>query len=175
MPKQKPTEPTLEAADSREPDGACDSECVIGEDPLEFDLYSEENRTSYKDGDKAALFRVLVHCALFRRAIPEWASEALDLSYRAALTGEIRSWDHVFGRPWQQERPRAQRRAVQTQARKWQVWMLVRALHEEEGKPPIDNILFERVAEQLGLGRSTVGNLYGQVERAVRRVRSSKG
>jgi hypothetical protein len=80
--------------------------------------------------------------------------------------GEIRSWDDVFGGPWEQEGPRAQQRAVRTQSRKWEVWKLVHALHEGEGKPPIDNVLFERVGKELGIGgKSTVAALYTGVAR----------
>ena len=43
-------------------------------------------------------------------------------------------------------------------------------LHKGEGKPAIDNKLFEKVGRQLGIGgKSTVAALYGEVERAVRR------
>jgi hypothetical protein len=173
MPKQKPAARTSKASAGRRRGGAC--ERVMEDEELDFDLYSEENRKSYEDGDKAALLRVLMQCALFRRAMPEWAALAFDFIYRAALVGEIRSWDEAFGRPFQQERAVAQQRGTQTQSRKWQVWKLVRELHEGEGKPPIDNELFERVGRELRIGgKSTVADLYGQVQRALRRARSGR-
>jgi hypothetical protein len=174
MPKKKLTAHNSKAAAGRKRGGACDSEPVMEDEPLDFDLESEENRKSYKASDKTALLRMLVQCALFRRAMPEWASQAFILIYRAALAGGIRSWDDVFGQPWQPEKPRAQQRRVRTQARKYEVWMRVRQLHEGEDKPAIDNALFELVGRQLGIGsKSTVAALYGQVERALRRIRSS--
>jgi hypothetical protein len=175
MPKQKLTAGASKAAGGRKNRGSRGSERAVTGDALDHDWYSEENRKSYEAGDKTALLRALVHCALFRRAMPEWASQAFVLIYRAALAGEIRSWDDVFGRPWRQEKSRAQQRGVRTQSWKWEVWKLVQELHEGEGKPPIDDVLFERVGRRLGIGgKSTIKALYGQVERAVRRVRSSK-
>jgi hypothetical protein len=147
----------------------------MNDEPLDFDLSSEENRKSYEEGDRTALLRVLMQCVLFRRPLPEWAARTFDLIYRAALAGEVQSWDDVFGRPWQQGSHRAQQRAVRTQSQQWQVWKLVRELHEGEGKPPIDDALFERVGRELGIGgKSTVKVLYGRVERAAQRLRSSK-
>jgi hypothetical protein len=146
---------------------------MMEDETLDFGLYSEENRKSYEEGDKTALFRALAQCALFRRTMPEWASAEFVSIYRAALIGEIRSWDDVFGRPFQQEKPRVQRRSVRTQAWKWEVWKLVHKLHEGKGKPPIANESFERVGRQLGIGiKSTVAALYGRVERALPRIRS---
>jgi hypothetical protein len=95
------------------------------DDRIDFDSHCEENRTSYEAEDKTALLRMLVHCALFRRTMPEWAASAVVSIHRAALAGEIRSWNDVFGRPWQQERPRAQRRSLRTRTWKWEVWKLV--------------------------------------------------
>jgi hypothetical protein len=176
MPNHRPTARTTKAAAGRQCGGTGDdSERVIEDDAFDFNLYAQENRKSYEEGDKAALLRVIEQCALFRRALPEWASHSFDSIYRAALAGKIESWDDVFGRPYQQEKGRAQQRSVRTQSQKWQVWTLVRELHEGEGKPPIDNALFERVGRKLGIGgKSMIADLYGQVERAARRVRSRK-
>jgi hypothetical protein len=144
------------------------------DDRIDFDLNCEENRTSYQAEDKTALLRMLVQCALFRRTMPEWAASAVVSIHRAALAGEIRSWNDVFGRPWQQERPRAQRRSLRTRTWKWEVWKLVHELHEAEGKP-IDNKLFEKVGRKLAIGgKSTVAALYGEAEQAFRRVLGSK-
>jgi hypothetical protein len=174
MAKRKLTGRTPKAGTGRKSSGARDGK-RSEDDRIDFDLYSDENRASFEAEDKTALFRVLTLCALFRRPLPEWASAAFISIYRAALAGEIRSWDDVFGRPWEQEKRGAQQRGVRTQSWKWEVWKLVHELHEGEGKPPIDDALFERVGKELGIGgRSTVKALYGRVERAFRRVRSSK-
>src|SRR6516165_10312748 len=103
------------------------------------------------------------------------AASAVVSVYRAALAGEIRSWNDVFGRPWQQERPRAQRRSIRTRMWKWDVWKLVHELHEAEGKPPIHNKLFEKVGRKRGIGgKPTSAALYGEAEQAFRRVLVSK-
>jgi hypothetical protein len=107
--------------------------------------------------------------------MPEWAAGELVSIHRAALTGEIRSWNDVFGRPWQQERPRAQRRSLRPRTWKWEVWKLVHELHKGKGQPPIDNKLFEEVGRELALGgKSTVAALYGEAEQAFRRVRGGQ-
>jgi hypothetical protein len=145
----------------------------VEDEQVGFDLHCEENGKSYEEGDKTALLRMLVHCAFYRRTMPEWAVSAVVSIYRAALAGEIRSWNDVFGRPWQQERPRAQRRSLRTRTWKWEVWKRVHELHKGEGKP-IDNKLFEEVGKQLAIGgKSTVAALYGEAEQAFRRVLGS--
>jgi hypothetical protein len=142
---------------------------------IDFASHCKENGAGFEAGDRTALLRMLVQCAFDRRAMPEWAVSALVSNYLAALAGEVQSWDDVFGRPWQQERPRAQLRSVRTRMWKWEVWKRVHELHKGEGKPPIDNKLFEKVGRQLGIGgKSAVAALYGEVERAVRRVRGSE-
>ena len=136
----------------RKSGGARDSKRGLEDGSIDFDLYSDENRRSFEASDETALFRVLTLCALFRRPLPEWAAAAFVLIYRVALAGEIRSWDDVFGRPWEQEKRRAQQRGVRTQSWKWELWKLVHELHEGKGKPPIDDALFERVGRELGIG-----------------------
>ena len=90
MAKRKLTGRTPKAGTGRKSSGARDGK-RSEDDRIDFDLYSDENRAGFEADDKTALFRVLTLCALFRRPLPEWASAAFILIYRAALAGEIRS------------------------------------------------------------------------------------
>jgi hypothetical protein len=113
MAKRKLTGRTLKAGTGRKGSGARDRKRSEDE-RIDFDLYSDENRASFEAQDNTALFRVLTLCALLRRPLPEWAAAAFISIYRAALAGEISSWDDVFGRPWEQEKRGAQQRRVRT-------------------------------------------------------------
>ena len=71
MTKRKLTGHTLKAGAGRKSSGARGSKRSTEDDRIDFDLYSDENRTSFEAEDQAALFRMLMLCALFRRPLPE--------------------------------------------------------------------------------------------------------
>jgi hypothetical protein len=69
---------------------------LLSENPEEWSRISE---SEYETGDKSALMRMLVACAMFQWKIPKWASEALQGAHMQAALAEIKSWDDVFGKP----------------------------------------------------------------------------
>ena len=114
--------------------------------------YSKVYEAEYAAGDKFALARMIVVCAIRRCAIPKWAAETFEGAVSYALTGDIKSWDEVFGKP--------ARRKVDRK------WMYMDRVYFEvlaaKGKgEAIDDLLFERIGKQLKIGGKTkVKELY---------------
>jgi hypothetical protein len=121
--------------------------------PSTVDRYSRIYESEYEAGDKAALMRMIVVCAISGWIIPKWATDIIEGATGFAAWGEIKSWDEVFGKPIRRK-----------QARKWmlgeRVYLEVLDAHCR-GKA-IDDLLFERVGKKLKIGGKTkVKELYG--------------
>jgi hypothetical protein len=56
-------------------------------------------RSEFEAGDDRALLDVFYWCCLHGLPIPAWAATAFVERYRRGHSGEIRTWDEVFGRP----------------------------------------------------------------------------
>jgi hypothetical protein len=137
---------------------------------IDFDAESAAFKKQYEAGDGAALLHMIVAAWAHRQVVPEWAgAELMRLCIRAG-DGNIASWDDVFGKPWGS----GQQRGARTRGRALGAYLAVQDQIAEEtratGKrPPIDNELLERAARRSGIGgRSTIGELYALVERAVK-------
>jgi hypothetical protein len=121
------------------------------EDPQK---YSEVCRAEYEAGDKLALGRLLMMCATCRWQIPEWAGEILIGAQMAASYGELGTWDEVFGKL-----ARNQRKKV----RAWQSRrdIYAKVLHYHDLGEPIDDLLFEKVGDMYGIGKTKTKEIYG--------------
>jgi hypothetical protein len=118
-----------------------------------------DDRERFEAGDKAALLWVIMICAQTNWRMPEWAREAFYEIYWTAASGEIESWDDLFGKPWGP----GQQRAAVTNHKAPYIWRRVRLLHTKEDAP-IDNELFERVGKEFGVSRSVASRLYYGLE-----------
>src|SRR5262249_38288467 len=117
----------------------------------------------HRGGDKTWLLFEIWRCSRDGREIPKWAIDALDQAYRAALAGDLSSWDEVFGKPFPKGTQPRRRRAL---IRKWEVWAMVHDLAEEGNA--IDDSLFERVGKKLAIGgRTKVKELYAACEKQI--------
>jgi hypothetical protein len=126
---------------------------------------------AYSDGNKHALLEIMLHCAIWERPLPVWAREAFFAGYQAVMAGEARSWDELFGKPHRGRHVRT----VKANARAYEIHRRVRDLHEREGMP-VDEALFERVANETGIGKKTlVSDLYYWIENARRRIATTSG
>ena len=127
--------------------------------------YSIEVRRAFEGGERRALLRMLWFCVLYRWPAPDWAANAFDTFYRAALDGDIESWDEVFGRP---DSPAPSGGGTQTATRRYAVWGRAKDIAERE-QVPINDQLFGRVARELDIDNVTqTREMYEEVERAVR-------
>jgi hypothetical protein len=136
------------------------------DEPETLDDYSILIKADFDAGDGAALLRIVRFCSIYGWPLPGWAGQAFDSICARAEQGDVASWDDVFGKPFAGK----QRRAVQTRSRRYEVWGKVRDIVEAESAP-VTNELFERVGRELGIGgKSTVSDLYYEVDQAVRRA-----
>lgn len=127
--------------------------------------YSVEVRRAFEKGDRRALLRMLWFCVLYRWPAPDWAANVFDAFYRAALDGDIESWDDVFGRPNTRE---ATGDTSQTANRRFAIWGKAKEISEDEGVP-INDLLFGRISRELRIDDAKqAAEMYEEVERAVR-------
>jgi hypothetical protein len=138
------------------------------EDP---EKYSQVCEAEYKAGKQSSLMRLVVHCAIDKRPIPEWAAKVLEGAWGYAVWDAIGSWDEVFGKPNGKPCPfkPGRKTTLQRKIRNWQLrddvlWKVVDA--SENGRP-IDNTLFSEIGRELGIGGKTeVKRLYAVAHKA---------
>jgi hypothetical protein len=87
-------------------------------------ILARYRRSFEGDGDKSALLGAVYFCAKYRLPLPEWAGEAFEAARDRARSGEIDSWDDVFGKPWGDGR----RKARWMKSRSAQIWFDVKVL-----------------------------------------------
>jgi hypothetical protein len=144
----------------------------MAEDDFDLEYEAALLRETYERGDKSALVKTILAAFVLREAVPDWAVEAFVDACDSVMTGHARSWDDVFGSPHPQG---AHLYTIQKERRRFEVYRLVREIHEKEGVP-IDDGLFERVGRETGLGGKTaIADLYGKVGRMMRRLDPKKG
>jgi hypothetical protein len=139
----------------------------MGRRPFLFEnpeKYSRVSKSEYEAGDKSALMRIIVDCALSKSPIPEWAASILEGAENYAYCGEIASWDEVFGKPNSRKRAHVLLRWQ----RRHKVHSRIIELHHFDGCP-INDELFEKVGRELGIGGKTeVKNLYKAAKAEIR-------
>jgi hypothetical protein len=126
-----------------------------------------DDRERFEAGDKGALLEVISICAESKWRIPPWASLAFSEICQRAWSGEVKSWDDVFGVPWGDDK--RQQRAIRTESKAPHVWVRIKKLRGEGAS--ITNELFDRVGAEFGLSRSVVSRLYYELEEVVNRPR----
>ena len=113
---------------------------------------SRELRSAYEAGNKNALWKMIVVCAL---------SKSTD-GYVAS--GELNSWNELFGKPRLKSR-----NVILARNRRLEVWERITDLHGRGA--PINDDLFDRVGKDLGIGaRETVRKLYKAVKQEFRQA-----
>lgn len=118
------------------------------------DLLVEKAR--FEAGDRNALLGAIRICANHDLVMPEWLARAFIRAYDKVLRHDVGSWDDAFGRPLPKGRHLNAARKKRNKAPA--VWRRVRKLHEE-GRA-IDDLLFEDVGKELGLGKTLVSEFY---------------
>ena len=122
------------------------------------DIVARYRRSFERDGVKSALLDAVYFCALYRFPLPKWAKEAFEAAQGRAKSGEIDSWDEVFGKPWGKGR----RKAQWMESRSRQIWDDVTVLRRRgmgiEGA-------FAKVAATKHMTVPTVRRFYYNVDR----------
>jgi hypothetical protein len=127
------------------------------------DIVARYRRSFERDGVKSALLDAVYFCALYRFPLPKWAKEAFEAAQGRAKSGEIDSWDEVFGKPWGEGR----RKTRWMESRTVQIWFDVKALRERgmsiEGA-------FAKVAATKHMTVPTVRRFYYNLDRIYKKV-----
>jgi hypothetical protein len=119
-----------------------------------FEDDSRRFRSAYEAGEKIALWKTIVMSAIHKSAIPDWAASIIDGADGYVISGELNSWNELFGKP------RLQSRSV-LRARHLSHAVYYRIKDLQLRGTPINNDLFDRVGKELGIGaRETVRKLY---------------
>jgi hypothetical protein len=113
--------------------------------------HSRELKSAYEAGNKNALWKMIVVCALSR------AASILEGADNSVAWGELNSWNELFGKPRLKSR-----NVILGWNRRLEVWERIMDLHLRGA--PINDDLFDRVGKELGIGaRETVRKLYKAV------------
>lgn len=117
----------------------------------------EQERTRYAAGDSMALLGAISICARNELPIPAWAATAYLKAYREVLNCRAGSWDEVLGKPHARKHIKGLRQRRELRPK---IWLRVRQIRDTEPSQAIDRSMFERVAEELGIGRTLCEALY---------------
>jgi hypothetical protein len=128
-----------------------------------FEDDSRRFRSAYEAGKKIALWKTIVMSAIYKSPIPEWAASILEGADGYVISGELNSWNELFGKPRLQSRSVLRARHLSRA-----VYYRIKDLHLRG--TPINNDLFDRVGREWGIGgRETVRKLYKSVDEEFRR------
>lgn len=129
-------------------------------------LYMDECGSRYHAGDKMALMHAIAHGAMFDMALPDWAADAYMRSYRDVMQWRVGSWDDVFGNPV----PKGKRLAkLREHHIMWpKVTGAIKEILDADPCTPIDDQLFERVGDELGVGKTLVKKVWYGLNPALR-------
>jgi hypothetical protein len=110
----------------------------------------------YEAGDDFALFETISLCAMTDLPLPLWASYAFLRGYRALVQYKVGTWEEAFG-----PAP-AKGKHLHDARQRWElrprVWESVRR-RKTEGQA-IDDLLFEDVGSEFGIGKTLTKRLY---------------
>lgn len=118
----------------------------------------EELHARYDAGDQMALMTAIARSAMYDMALPNWTADAYMSGYHAVTQRRAGSWDDVFGDPV----PKGRRLSRLRQHRSLQpkVMGAIKAILDINPSTPIDDQLFERVGDQLGVGKTLVKKIW---------------
>jgi hypothetical protein len=114
-------------------------------------------------GDRYALALALRDCAAHALPMPDWVADAYIRGFDAVHTYQADSWEQLFGPviPKGKHLLKLRREFEQSIA----VYLEVQRRHEQGGREPIDDALFESVGEKFDLGKTTVAKYYVEEKR----------
>jgi hypothetical protein len=132
--------------------------------PRDDDKYLFEYLTVAKNeiesGRKELILKVMHHCLLMNRPLPDWLRWAFIKAYQSAYPYKRKSWDDIFGKPHP--------KGVHLEAKqkhfelRFPIWLRVQELARSGKK--IDKRLFEKVGKELGISGTTASEIYYEKE-----------
>jgi hypothetical protein len=115
-------------------------------------------KKQYLDGDKGAALYALHLCMLDNLPPPKWVQKAFIQAYQTINSYNAKSWDEVFGRPY----PKNTQLKARQKRRELSASVYHRISHKLSENPniPIDEFLFQTVADELNLYKTQVSEYY---------------
>ena len=104
-------------------------------------------------GDKTVILESIAICARWGFPLPEWLAREFLKAYDDVTDKKLKSWDDAFGQP----HPKGKHKGDLKKEYKdgFEVFKRVKEIVKTEGWP-IDEHLFKRVGEELGVGGKTI-------------------
>lgn len=130
----------------------------------ELSSHLEHFRLRYDNGDKAALLEAVEFCGLFRLVMPQWVSYWFAMSHRKWTRLKVKTLDEAFD--VQKKKGFHLAKEHQFLQKSFDVYMSLLAA-ERKGKSISigKNGAIEDVAEEFGLNRQKVWDMYNHVRR----------
>jgi hypothetical protein len=110
----------------------------------------EGGKRRHGEGDKHALFQTIFYCNVREIPLPKWVDEKLREAEDLYQTGQLQSWDEIFGKPF----PGKRRAGLLTRSRRFEIFLEAHRLKSQHEMAE-DRGLFEQVAENLQIGKET--------------------
>ncbi|WP_146014047.1 hypothetical protein [Trinickia dabaoshanensis] len=98
-------------------------------------------------GDTQALMLAIALIMQHRLEPPEWVATAYLRAYDDVQNGDANTWDDALGHPFPKGRQPAAFRKERDLV--FTVWLAILESQKSDAPPPIDDLLFERIAEQI--------------------------
>lgn len=111
---------------------------------------------AFKAGDQFSAMVALRTCATRELPIPEWAAKFYITAFDTINNYRAKSWDDVL--PLALSKGQHLSRARESLAKRFEVLNAVSDLRK--AGEPVDEVLFEKVGHDLGLGKTRVSELY---------------
>ena len=119
----------------------------------------ERARVAFLEGDKSALFFVIMCCAQYQAIIPDWATDEILKIEQLIETGELKDFNAAFG--WDGENKATRKKRARLKMHTNSVLGLLQKYRLEGDSLNADDLL-QKVADELEISRRDVENIYKQ-------------
>lgn len=128
-----------------------------GPDSLKmFDAYLEDCREKHEAGDGYAALRAVCLCGKVRLVMPEWVVDAFHKATNMLRRLEVKTLDEAFGVTF----PKGKHINALRKFERFGFAVHHRVQEEPRNGRPIDDGLFEKVGNELGLGKTQTSDYY---------------
>jgi hypothetical protein len=114
------------------------------------EMFCEKARRSYEKGEKQFLLKTIIYCHCAKIPFPKWVKQQLYLAAELFETGQLKSWDQIFGKPF----PGKRRKGLLVRSRAFEICREAKRLKRQHNFKD-DRGLFEQIAKNLKIGRKT--------------------
>lgn len=129
-------------------------------------LELDELEQRHLKGNRMALMRAINLCARHELVMPQWVATAYMKACQDVCHYRAGSWDQVFGKPHRSGLHLDNAR--QQVHLRWKVLASAKNITKAEPDISIDDGLFERIGDELGIGKTLANKLYYSLPRAAR-------